>query len=172
MELLFDLESTGMLRQGSTLHCLVIRNLADDSLPALVFDTVNNNINEGLQMLSDADLLVGHNILGYDIPLLEELYPDMSFKENFSDTLVSSRLFFSTLKDTDFQRVPYGLPKKLYGRHSVKAWGIRLGEFKGDFAESNDWSTYTPEMRDYCIQDCNVNVILYRMLQKQEEKYQ
>lgn len=160
-----------MLRQGSQLHCLVIRNLADDSLPPLVFDTVQNNIQEGLQMLSDASLLVGHNILGYDLPLLEEIYPNFKCKENFSDTLIASRLFFSTLTDTDFQRRPYGLPKSLYGRHSLKAWGIRLGEFKGDFGDSNDWSTYTPEMRKYCEQDTLVNLLLYRMLQKQEEKY-
>ena len=28
-ELLFDLESTGLLRQGSTIHCIVMRNMAN-----------------------------------------------------------------------------------------------------------------------------------------------
>ena len=26
-ELIFDLESTGLLRQGSTIHCIVLRNM-------------------------------------------------------------------------------------------------------------------------------------------------
>ena len=36
-ELLFDLESTGLLRRGSTIHCIVMRNMADDGEPE-VFD--------------------------------------------------------------------------------------------------------------------------------------
>ena len=171
MELLFDIESTGLLRQGSQLHCIVVRNLADDSSSPLVFDTVQDNINEGIDLLQQADCLVGHNIINYDLALLDELYPNFKCAPKLRDTLIMSRLYFSTLTDRDFQTRPYGLPTKLYGRHSLKAWGIRLGELKGDFAEENSWDTYTPEMKKYCIQDTLVNLRLYRMLQKQEETY-
>lgn len=171
MELLFDIESTGLLRAGSQIHCIVIRNLADDDSQPLVFDTVNDNIDQGVAMLQEAQTLVGHNIINYDLALLDEIYPNFKCPKRLRDTLIMSRLYFSTLSDRDFQTRPYGLPVKLYGRHSLKAWGIRLGELKGDFAETNDWSNYTEEMKQYCIQDTLVNLNLYRMLEKQEATY-
>jgi DNA polymerase I len=171
MELLFDIESTGLLRVGSQIHCIVIRNLADDDSNPLVFDTVNNNINEGVEMLEKAKTLVGHNIINYDLALLDEIYPDFKCPKRLRDTLIMSRLYFSTLSDRDFTTRPYGLPVKLYGRHSLKAWGIRLGQYKGDFAETNSWDTYSEAMKEYCIQDTLVTLELYRMLQKQEGQY-
>ena len=171
MELLFDIESTGLLRQGSQIHCIVIRNLADDESTSLVFDTKQDNIDEGVNLLENAEMLAGHNIIGYDLPLLEEIYPNFKCPSKLRDTLVMSRLYFSQLKNQDFERRPYGLPVRMYGGHSLKAWGIRLGEHKLDFAESNTWETYTPEMLEYCIQDTTTNLRLYRMLSKQEEQY-
>lgn len=165
MELLYDIESTGLLRGGSTIHCIVIRNLADDESAPLVFDTVHNNVDQGVEMLERADLLVGHNILSYDEPLLLELYPQFKAPKAV-DTLVLSRLYYATMADKDYQRAPYGLPKRLYGSHSLEAWGIRLGEHKGDYGKQNDWSTYSDEMRDYCIQDTEVNIKLYRLMQR------
>ena len=166
MHLLFDVESTGLLRRGSQLHCIVALPLLDDDAAPLVFDTVKDNIDEGVQLLQEAETLAGHNIVSYDLPLLRELYPDFKMPERIHDTLIFSRLYHPDLADSDYVRRPYGLPKKLYGSHGLKAWGIRIGEHKGDFGESNDWSTYSQEMLDYCIQDCMVNLALYRKLYK------
>ena len=59
------------------------------------------------------------------------------------------------------------LPKKLYKKHSLKAWGYRLGEYKGDYGEQEGaWQTYSPEMLDYCKQDVQVTVALYKRLTK------
>ena len=43
------------------------------------------------------------------------------------------------------------LPPKLIGSHSLKAWGHRLGEFKGEL--ETDWKEWSQEMSDYCKQD-------------------
>ena len=166
MKILFDIESTGLLRRGSQIHCIVCRPIDDDS-KVIVFDTVQNNVDEGIKFLEEADELIGHNIGSYDIPLIKELYPNFKAPA-MCDTLVMSRMFHSTLKDRDFQIKPIGLPIKLYGSHGLKAWGIRLKEHKGDFAESNDWSTYSPEMLAYCKQDVNLNVKLYHALMKKK----
>jgi DNA polymerase-1 len=40
------------------------------------------------------------------------------------------------------------LPPKLYKKHTLEAWGYRLGNYKGDF--TGPWDTYTDEMGDYC----------------------
>jgi hypothetical protein len=42
------------------------------------------------------------------------------------------------------------------GGHSLKALGESLGLIKGDFGETNDWSTFTEDMMSYNIQDCFV----------------
>jgi DNA polymerase-1 len=165
-KIIFDIESTGFLRRGSQIHCIVTRNL-DNPDDYKVFDTVQNNVDEGVEYLQSVDRLVGHNIASYDIPLLWELYPNFKPPEVI-DTLILSRLFFSTLLEQDFenQYQQRKLPKAMYGKHSLKAWGLRLGQYKGDFAETNDWSTYSDEMRDYCLQDCLVNYHLYLHLIK------
>ena len=172
-ELLFDIESTGLLRVGSTIHCIVMRNM-DNVEEAEVFDyKPERAVIQGVQALERAATLIGHTIAGYDIPLLKEQYPDFQPGGEVLDTLVLSRLYYPHIIDRDYERRPQGMPQKLYGRHSLEAWGYRLKCFKGDFAKntSNDWSTYTPEMLDYCIQDTQVTVKLYELLQRRMNDY-
>lgn len=63
-------------------------------------------------------------------------------------------------------------PGKLWGRHSLKAWGWRLGCLKGTFAEDSAaedaWAVFTPEMLDYCEQDVEVLHLLYTHLTSAE----
>ena len=80
------------------------------------------------------------------------------------DTLVMSRLYYPHMMDLDCRRQPEGLPSRLYGRHSLEAWGYRLKFNKGDFGkQENAWEKYTPEMADYCGQDVRVTGKLWLM---------
>ncbi len=169
--LLFDIESTGLLRRGSKIHCIVARDLNDQSEP-LVFDhKPDRSIDMGIEQLKRANVLVGHNIIGYDIPLIRESY-EFEFEGDVLDTLVLSRLFYPHILDRDYERRPEGMPQKLYGRHSLEAWGYRLKCFKGDYGkQSAAWDTYTPEMLDYCIQDTMVTVRLYELMMRRMEDY-
>jgi len=170
-ELLFDLESTGLLRQGSTIHCIVVRDGSDGNTH--VFDhKPERAVIQGVKMLEQASCLIGHNIINYDIPLIKEQYPDFDPKGEVLDTLVLSRLYYPNIIDRDYERRPQGMPQRLYGRHSLESWGYRLKCFKGDFGKhEGDWSTYTPEMLDYCIQDTEVTLKLYALLQRRMETY-
>ena len=161
--ILFDIESTGLLRKGSSIHCIVARDMSAVDNP-LVFDNrPSQSVKMGIQTLLDADVLVGHNIAGYDIPLIREAY-DFDFKGKVIDTLVLSRLFYPHVMDRDYEIRPLGMPDRLYGRHSLEAWGHRLKCFKGDFAKQDGaWETYTPEMLDYCVQDTQVTVQLLQV---------
>ena len=169
-ELLFDLESTGLLRCGSTIHCLVIRDTDGDTQ---VFDyKPERAVIQGVKLLENADVLIGHNIISYDIPLLKEQYPDFEYDGELMDTLVLSRLYYPNIIDRDYERRPQGMPQRLYGRHSLEAWGYRLKCFKGDFAKHEGaWDSYTPEMLDYCIQDTEVTLKLYQLMQRRMETY-
>ena len=166
-ELLFDIESTGLLRVGSTIHCIVMRDMANVEEP-IVFDyKPERAVIQGVKQLEKADVLIGHNIINYDIPLLKEQFPDITFNGEMLDTLVLSRLFYPHIADRDFQRRPDGMPQRLYGRHSLEAWGHRLKCFKGDFGKHEGaWEKYTPEMLSYCITDTEVTVKLYELLRR------
>lgn len=59
----------------------------------------------------------------------------------------------------------YKLPRELWGRHSLEAWGLRLGMEKGDFGKSTDWSQWSQEMEDYCMRDVHVTAALFHFLQ-------
>ena len=169
-QLLFDLESTGLLRRGSTIHCIVARD-GDD---VQVFDhKPERSLIQGVKTLERADALIGHNIAGYDIPLLKELYPDFTPSGQVFDTLVLSRLFYPDIENRDYERRPIGMPQRCYGRHSLEAWGYRLKCFKGDFGKhEGSWKVYTPEMLDYCIQDTEVTQRLWELMQRRMEDYQ
>ena len=171
-QFLFDIESTGLLRQGSTIHCIVMREM-DNPEAAVVFDyKPERAVIQGVKQLEQASVLIGHNIINYDIPLLQEQYPDFATSAEIHDTLVLSRLYYPHIIDRDYERRPDGMPQRLYGRHSLEAWGYRLKCFKGDFSSnSGSWENYTPEMLDYCIQDTLVTLKLYELLQRRMQDY-
>ena len=119
-------------------------------------------------MLQTADKICGHNIIGYDLPVLKKLYPDFTLNPDGEriDTLVISRVAFTDIKQGDYGRFHRGqLPGNLIGSYSLEAWGYRLGELKGTYGkQKNAWDTWTPEMTKYCIQDVKVTAKLYERL--------
>ena len=170
-QFLFDLESTGLLRQGSRIHCLVMRSPENEQVE--IFDhQPERAIIQGIKQLEQADVLIGHNIINYDIPLIQEQHPDFEPRGTLIDTLVLSRLFYPHIADRDYERRPIGMPQRLYGRHSLEAWGYRLKCFKGDYGkQAAAWDVYTPEMLDYCIQDTEVTLKLYQLMQRRMQDY-
>ena len=67
---------------------------------------------------------------------------------------------YPDIKERDFRKKDY--PKKLIGRHSLEAWGHRIGNYKSQIV--TDWKEFTQEMLDYCIQDVEVTATLYNIL--------
>ena len=111
--------------------------------------------------------------MGYDYQAIREIYPKWVYTGLTYDTLILSRLFFTDLLDRDFRSRPANMPANLYGRHSLEAWGHRLGIHKSEFGKSlaGDWSTYSPEMLEYCAQDVVVSVAVARMFEPKLETY-
>ncbi len=170
-QLLFDLESTGLLRRGSSIHCIVTRN-GDDGNTYVYDHKPERELVQGVKQLENADVLIGHNIISFDIPLLKEQFPDFNPAGKVMDTLVLSRLFYPHIQERDHERQPAGMPLRLYGRHSLEAWGHRLKCFKGDYGKHDGaWETYTPEMLDYCIQDTEVTMKLWSLMQRRMNDY-
>lgn len=94
------------------------------------------------EFLEKQDLIIAHNGINFDFPVLKKLWGvDIKVSQVY-DTIVASRL---------------ADPKRESG-HSLKEWGKKLGVYKDHY---EDWSKLTDEMVDYCKQDCRVCWAIY-----------
>lgn len=153
MNLIFDIETDGLLADVSTIHCLVIHDCTQNQTYTFNNEGNQEPIVRGVQMLVDADSIIGHNIIAYDTPVLRKFYPWYSNPACTIDTLLLSRLYHSDMMSLDKKHNWKHMPLKLYGRHSLESYGYRLGEYKGEFGKTSDWKEWSQEMEDYCKQD-------------------
>jgi hypothetical protein len=158
--LIFDIETNGLLYNVSAVHCLVIYDTETDKTMVFNDEGSADPIIRGVQILEDADLVAGHNIIGYDLPVLRKLYGWFRRAGDCLDTLLLSRLYHPNLMEIDKQNKWADMPLKLYGSHSLEAYGYRLKENKGTFAKETDWSNWCQDMQDYCVQDVKVTTKL------------
>lgn len=168
-ELKFDVESNGLYFEAVRLHSLVIKNKGGQ-----VFSCHNHGsyrtIEDGLELMmkaqKDGDLLIGHNVINFDLPLIQKLYPWFKYDIDLvRDTLLYSRLAYPDRDVRDTGMIQKGtLPRKLRGSHGLKAWGYRLKILKGEFGEDTDWQQWTPAMQSYCEQDVTVTDALWEKL--------
>lgn len=161
MALIFDIETDGFEQDATKIHCLVIKDTAYGNV------TPYTDIEKGLHHLQTGDLIAGHNVIRFDLPVIKRLYPWFSIDPSkVVDTLVLSRLIYSDLRERDGGNVEAGrLPAKLWASHSLKAWGYRMEMLKGDYGdEEGAWDVFTPEMLEYCIRDVDVTEALYKKL--------
>ena len=161
MRLIFDIETNGFLSEATKIHSIVIKDIDTKQM----YSYHGDKIGRGLYLLSGASLLVGHNILKFDIPVINKLYPEYKIEGDVFDTLLVSRLIWTNRKELDFQMKE--LPLKLAGRHSLESWGYRLGLRKGEFAKTNDFANWSEEMQKYCELDVEVTYEFWKLIQKQ-----
>lgn len=146
---LFDLEANGFLHQATRVHCGVVKILDG---PVRKFQPTE--IHELLRYLSSFDVLIAHNGIGYDFPLLKKLY-QWEFKGKIVDTLIMSRLL------NPKRLLPFNCLNKKAGPHSIEAWGYRVGRGK---PEHDDWENYSPEMLHRCAEDTEILELVYKAL--------
>jgi DNA polymerase-1 len=158
MNLIFDIETDGL--DATKIHCIAVRNA--ETGESRVFSP--ENLTEGFRLLRCAKNLIGHNIISYDLPVIEKLHSMIFPAAEVYDTLLLARLCWPDVQQDDWSRVNDGFPKELVGRHSLKAWGYRLGIRKDDWGETTDWAEYSEEMAAYCLRDTEVTAALWRAI--------
>lgn len=132
-----------------------------------------NSIAQGVQMLLDADKLIGHNIIAFDIKAVRKIYPHFSVPpEKIVDTLVMTRAMRPDIKNTDYRLHAAGkLPAKLIGKHNLDSWGFRLGLNKGDYMKQMEarglkpFEHWNQSLEDYCINDVDITEILFAAIE-------
>jgi DNA polymerase I-like protein with 3'-5' exonuclease and polymerase domains len=157
----FDVETDALNpREVTTIHCCAIHSKTQTQL--------HRNPKEWLEILENAEVLVGHNIIQYDIPAIQQVYPSFKPKGKVIDTLILCRMLYPNILDLDFEKKRPDMPIQMYGRHSLEAYGYRLGYSK-QHTDLTDFSKLTPELAERCISDVELNVKLWHRLQPKAE---
>ena len=159
---IFDIESNGLYQELDTVHCISIK-VDDEATRVYTSRDLGHSagtIEEGLALLLTADVLVGHNIINFDIPAIQKVYSDWRPTALLHDTLLMSRLAFPNLMMKDANRKT--IPPRMKGSHSLKAWGYRLRKYKEEYEEQ--WEYLSVDMIEYCRQDSEVTYAVYQRL--------
>ena len=154
MKLVFDIETTPIkegdigLSSIDLIHCIVAQDVDTEE----IFTFEPWELEAGVSLLMKANTLIGHNIIGFDIPILEKLSSFKLGNKKIIDTLVASRLFNPTRE----------------GGHSIDSWGFRLGYPKIKVEEPETFfKQYSQEMLEYCVRDVEVNTKVFKTLQEE-----
>jgi len=135
----------------SNLWVLVARDIeTNEEFIFTDYDDDYPDFNESYDLLANADAIIGHNIIGYDLPALKKIKGwDFEGKTSIVDTLIMSRVFNY---------------KRFGGRHALAKFGEY---FKVPKPEHEDWSQYSKEMLHRCREDVRINHLAYEMLVKE-----
>ena len=139
----FDIEANGLLYTATKTHCICMYDNQEKE-----YSFSNEEYKKALVLLDTYDLIVGHNICGYDLPLLEKLY-GWTPKSKVLDTHILSRL---------------NEPDRPQG-HSIEAYAKQFGMEKVG-ADIEDWATLTDYMLDRCKNDAKVGWKTFEYLNK------
>lgn len=162
-----DIETDGLLDTATKFWCGWVYNSETDEYKG--YTDINDYWNAINWFGCNNYNIVFHNGIRFDAPCLKKLMGSRFLfdpRDCVIDTLVLARLIYSNIKDTDIGLMRSGrLPKALYGSHSLKAYGYRMGELKGTYGEQEDaWDKFTPEMYEYNKQDVVVTLKLFQKL--------
>lgn len=153
--LYFDIEANNLLRDATKIWCIVAYDdesglyhiYVDEPFLAPINTQAYTNIEDMLYVLSAAPYLCSFNGIMFDLPLLNKLHGFEYDLNKQVDLCLDSRVQY---------------PDR--GGHSLAYFGQLLRFPKGDHS---NWSKFSQEMLDYCIQDVRVTEKTYHYL-KQE----
>ena len=166
---LFDCETNGLLGFATKVHSLVLIDPDTGDLYSYADHPGYLPISEGIDRLNKADVIIGHNVIKFDVPVLEQI-AGLKTSAHVIDTLVCSRLIWSDIGERDDKLIRRGILEPRYrGAHSLKAWGYRLKVLKGNYGgDADSWETWSRSMQDYCEQDVRVTWELFKLIQSKD----
>lgn len=152
-----------LTKEINTIHCIGIK---EDKNPTKCFtnkpiEGSDGSLEDAIKLLQKATIIIGHNIVKFDIPVIHSLLCNTNAQ--LVDTLLLSKMVTPDKMLFIKDAITKGFPSKLYGSHSLKAWGYRLGDNK---IEYNDFENLCPEMITYCKQDVELTYKLYHFIKK------
>ena len=170
-DLVFDCEANGLLDEVTEVHCICGVPLATADIKPTLYEESLNRKNV-LALFSSYNKIIGHNIIGYDIPLIKMFYGidliELKGIENIVDTYVISQVL------NPDRTLPKGCPISVFnpvtkrikkiGPHGLESWGYRVGFKK---IEVFDWRFFDDNMLKRCLVDIDINKLTYFELMKE-----
>lgn len=143
MRVVCDIEANGLVNP-TKIWVIVAKDL--DSGDLHIFRKVSDDDKEKARFIefsAQVTCWIGHGFLGYDFPVLRSLIPACKLEADaVVDTLILSRLINYSRK----------------GGHSIEQYGLEFNSPKGKFS---DFSHYSLEMENYCVQDVEIGCGVY-----------
>ena len=138
-KVIFDIETT---ITADKIWCIICKH------NNTYYQFKEDRLNRFEEFIKKTKEIIGHNIIGFDIPVLNKYFGYDLFKNcKVTDTLVLSRL----------------LNPMIEGGHSLKNWGEKLYHKKTEF---DIFDKFSEEMLKYCRNDVNLTEKLYNFLCK------
>lgn len=141
MEYIFDIETDGLYHEVTKIHCLSYYHIEENKSATLT------DLQEIKEFIHQPNItLIGHNIIRYDIPVLEKLL-GTTYQGGVIDTLAISWYLFPDR------------PK-----HGLESYGV---EFKIPKPLIEDWENL--DLKDYihrCERDVEINTVLWNNQKK------
>ncbi len=134
-----DIEADNLRDEATVIYCVCVLNLQTK-----YEQTFTDAASFRAWLEAEDRILVGHNFLAYDAPVLNKLWGTRIGVSKVVDTFILSQMFDPSL-----------------GSHGLEAWGERVGYAKGDHT---DFSRFTPEMLKYCQRDVRLTGLLFTRL--------
>lgn len=134
----FDIECDGL--KPTKIHCLSARKVGTDEVKS------TTDYNRMRKFFAQADVLIAHNGILFDIPQVERLL-GIKIKAKLVDTLALSWYLY---------------PDRI--RHGLESWGEELGVPK---PKIDDWHNLTVEEYIHrCTEDVKINTLLWEKMWK------
>jgi DNA polymerase I len=177
MRILFDIETDNYLEHMTKIHCIAAINVDTDEIWRFRPDEVK----KGLKFLQASKVLIAHNGIDFDMRAIKKIYPKWTYTGEVYDTLIAAKLAFPDIKNRDFKKLRSVMNKPVHqrtdiekkrmaciGKHSLEAYGLRMGCHKGDFGKEVGFETFSEDMMEYCVQDVIVNAKLFHRLEQED----
>ena len=151
MKLVFDIEANGLLTTVSKFHCAG----ALDVETGKEYWFRPHQLQEFLDLLDSAKVIIAHNAYGYDVEALRILSGgSWTPKATVQCTKVMSQML-------NYRRFGFG--------HSLKQWGEAFGDQKGDY--NGGWEEFNEDMFEYMKQDVRLGARVYNHLMQEVKNY-
>ena len=98
--LVFDIETNGLLYDVSKIHCIATYDTETEK--TCVFNDrgeQSGSIQDGINQIMESPSIAGHNIVGYDLPVIRKLGTSNDYTGDIYDTLILSRLYHPNLME-------------------------------------------------------------------------
>lgn len=165
-KIVFDIEANGLLDTVSNIWCLSYKNIDNNTKHTFIKDELTKRV---INQLFDKVIIIGHNIINYDIPLIDKFFGINLIDKLGAEGIIDTYIWSQTLYPD--RPMPRGCPDfirnektgkaKKIGPHGLESWGWRVGNRK---LQIDNWEEYTPDIPLRCEGDVEINEKVYYKL--------